>query len=148
MITRVVLLRKVLPTAAVIAAVCCYTCAALVSTPRAPSVVSSWEADAPEEGIGILSLWTSSLEVRRLEEEEEEEEVRRLEEEGEVRRALTTVGVPGEALLLAVANSDEDAVDEFGHEHSSSPNWHKDLLPMNRYSTLSVLAHLQDDMPP
>lgn len=42
-----------------------------------------------------------------------------------------TAGVPGEGLLLAALNSDEDAIDEFGHEEEFAPGWHKDLLPLN-----------------
>lgn len=53
------------------------------------------------------------------------------------RRSLVTGGVPGEGLLLVVANSDADAIDEFGDEGIEFPppearGWHKKLLPPNK----------------
>lgn len=52
-------------------------------------------------------------------------------------RSLVTGGVPGEGLLLVVANSDADAIDEFGDEGIEFPppeerGWHKKLLPPNK----------------
>ncbi|CAB1098733.1 unnamed protein product [Ectocarpus sp. CCAP 1310/34] len=60
----------------------------------------------------------------------------RPEGEGQ-RRSLVTGGVPGEGLLLVVANSDADAIDEFGDEGIEFPppeerGWHKKLLPPNK----------------
>lgn len=53
--------------------------------------------------------------------------------EGRDHRSLMNVGIPGEGLLLAVANSDRDAIDEFGHEDAATDDshWHKPLLPVN-----------------
>lgn len=127
MISRAVLLRRVLPAAVAV----WLFLAALAYTPRPPPSVQLAE---PEQE--FLALWTSALERRQL---EEEHELRPLEGEGAGearRRALRTVGVPGEGLLLAVANSDEDAIDGFGHDKDADavdgfiP--HKDLFPFNR----------------
>lgn len=144
MITRQVMLRKVLPAAAVV--VCCFTALTLETRSAVENAPLSSVRPATEQGLK-LPMWTSDLE--KLDRQREEEEARRLEEEERVRRrALTAVGMPAEGLLLAVANSDADAVDEFGHEPSFSPGWHKDLLPMNRYvPNPAVLAPLQDDTP-
>lgn len=74
-------------------------------------------------------MWTSQL--------EKEHNIRPGEEDQDVRRrALRTAGVPGEGLLLAVANSDEDAIDEFGHDEQQVflPMSHKDIFPINRYA--------------
>lgn len=133
MISRTALFHKVLPA---VAAVCCLS--ALAFTPR--SAVQLAAASEPEQQL-FLSLWTSNVERgdRRLEEQDESSRLRGEEEEEEEagRRALRTIGVPGEGLLLAVANSDEDAVDEFGHEEHFSSTWHKDLFPVNRYASLA-----------
>ncbi|CAN0143504.1 unnamed protein product, partial [Ectocarpus sp. 12 AP-2014] len=60
------------------------------------------------------------------------------------RRSLVTGGVPGEGLLLVVANSDADAVDEFGDEGIEFPppeerGWHKKLLPPNKWDVATVI---------
>lgn len=59
-------------------------------------------------------------------------------------RALFTAGVPGEGLLFAVANSDEDVVawdgvesteeggQEQGGSNRHSRHWHKVLQPLNK----------------
>lgn len=134
MVSRAVLLRRVLAAAA---AVCCI--AALTFTPRSLQL-----ATEPETVAVTFTplLWTSQLEKEhKVQPQEEDQEVHR--------RALRTVGVPGEGLLLAVANSDEDAVDEFGHEQSFLPIPHKDLFPTNRYANpRGALVCFQGNMPP
>lgn len=57
-------------------------------------------------------------------------------------RALLTAGVPGEGLLLAVANSDEDVVawegvesttgEDQGGSKKHGRHWHKALQPLNK----------------
>jgi len=112
-------LRKILPAAAAVC--CCVALVASAATAAAPSAVSPAKRE-PEQS-QRTGLWARSPESsgRQLGEDEEEGH----------RRALTTVGVPGEGLLLAAFNSDEDAIDEFGHEEHFSSGWHKDLLPLN-----------------
>ncbi|CAN0127119.1 unnamed protein product [Pylaiella littoralis] len=62
-----------------------------------------------------------------------------LEEGNREHRNLVTMGVPGEGLLLAVANSDEDAIDEFGYQDTAEdPHWHKRLLPLNAWDLMSI----------
>ena len=120
MVPRAVLLRRAL---LAVAAVCCAV--ALAFAPR--SVQLDVRTAEPEAASLKPMLWTSQPEKEhKVRPEEEDQRVRR--------RALRTVGVPGEGLLLAVANSDEDAVDEFGHEPAFLPVSHKHLFPMNRYA--------------
>eukprot|EP00903_Cladosiphon_okamuranus_P007707 g7469.t1 len=91
----------------------------------------------------FLASSTSNLERRQLGEERELRPQAAAEGAGEARRrALRAIGVPGEGLLLAVANSDEDAIDEFGHEGGVDESIaHKDLFPVNRWDiATTVLA--------
>lgn len=133
MVSRAVLLSRVL---CAVAALYCIT--ALVFAPG--SVRLATEAETRSFPL----LWTSQL--------EKEHNIRPGEEDQDVRRrALRTAGVPGEGLLLAVANSDEDAIDEFGHDEQQVflPMSHKDIFPLNRYAPSPCSRLLQKcDMPP
>ncbi|CAM9577491.1 unnamed protein product [Scytosiphon promiscuus] len=102
----------------------------------------------------VLFLGPSCLHAASVSEQREESEGRLGRPQTDVleggeghRRALMTAGVPGEGLLLVVANSDEDAVDEFGDVEYAPPGdghrkenkWHKDLLPLDKWDIATFI---------